>query len=198
MDGTIEQISLTFANQLLATVLDGLDVITLRNPSRRQHLQLAINCIAPSFASTSRIRDMLNRLIAISEELERVYTEFEENSKCKAQAVEATTLELATNKEALQATAREKAAIEQQQDEILAEIAKLNDVLQGVKQKMEQVSEVWSTQNLEVQRLDRELNDVAAEASQKAAEDLHGKTADLGEEAERIFADLKNVNTNSG
>jgi chromosome segregation ATPase len=141
---------------------------------------------------------MLNRLIAISKELERVYTEFEENSKCKAQAVEATTLELATNKEALQATAREKAAIERQKDEILAEIAKLNDVLQGVKQKMEQVSEVWSTQNLEVQRLDRELNDVPAEASQKAAEDLREKTADLGEEAQRIFADLKNVNTNSG
>jgi chromosome segregation ATPase len=115
-----------------------------------------------------------------------------------AQAVEATTLELATRKEALQVTAREKAAIEQQQDEILAEIAKLNDVLQGMKQRMEQVSEVWSAQNLEVQRLNRELNDVAAEASQKATGDLHGKTADLGEEAERIFADLKNVNTNSG
>jgi chromosome segregation ATPase len=104
-------------------------------------------------------------LIAISEELEKAYTEFEENSKCKAQAVEETTLELATKKEALQVTAREKAAIEQQQDEMLAEIAKLNDVLQGMKQRIEQVSEVWSAQNLEVQRLNRELNDVAAEAS---------------------------------
>jgi hypothetical protein len=59
MDETIEQISLTCANQLLATVLDGLDVVTLRNPSGRQHLELVINCIAPGFASISRIRDML-------------------------------------------------------------------------------------------------------------------------------------------
>jgi hypothetical protein len=48
---------------------------------------------------------------------------------------------------------------------MLAEIAKLHDVLQGMKQRIEQVSEVWSAQNLEVQRLNRELNDVAAEAS---------------------------------
>jgi hypothetical protein len=79
MDETIEQISMTCANQLLATVLDGLDVITLRNPSRRRHLELVINCIAPGFASTSRIKDVLNRLIAISEELEKAYIEFEEN-----------------------------------------------------------------------------------------------------------------------
>jgi hypothetical protein len=50
MDKTIEQISMTCANQLLATVLDGLDVITLRNLSRRRHLELVINCIAPGLS----------------------------------------------------------------------------------------------------------------------------------------------------
>jgi hypothetical protein len=198
MDATIEQISLNCAKQLLVTVLTGLDVITLRNPSRRDQLLLASKCIASDFASTSRIKEMLNRLIAISEELEKAYTEYEENSKCMAETVEATRLELANKREVLQATAQEKAAIEKQQDEILAEIARLNDTLQNVKQKAEQASEVWSVHNLEVQQLEHELNDAVAGANQKAADSLHGITGGLSAEAEKLFTDLKNVNANLG
>uniref|UniRef100_J3N1M9 Uncharacterized protein n=1 Tax=Oryza brachyantha TaxID=4533 RepID=J3N1M9_ORYBR len=81
------------------------------------------------------------------------------------------------------------ASMEKLQADTLAEITKLNMVLQDVEQKKDQLSQAWSAQDMKVKKLDDEVCDAEGKASKRVA-DLQAKTTDLTQEAERLFSCL--------
>ncbi|KAL5644979.1 hypothetical protein ACJX0J_000411, partial [Zea mays] len=74
---TLEDLFLKTTRQALANVLDGLNAHTLRDPVRCASLRLASSCLTGQFASIARIKAMLDKLITISEQLQRTYSNFE-------------------------------------------------------------------------------------------------------------------------
>jgi hypothetical protein len=69
MNVKLEGAFLKAAKEALAKVLDALDTNMLRDPARRSNMQFASSCLPEHFVSTSRIKAMLDKLVAISEQM---------------------------------------------------------------------------------------------------------------------------------
>ncbi|KAG2549607.1 hypothetical protein PVAP13_9KG230852 [Panicum virgatum] len=183
MDATLEQLCLENANRMLAKVLAGLDVDNLKESSRCSDLQLASICIPENFTSTSKIKNMLNQLIILSKKLQQVHSEFEETSKQEDPAIGEAKRTLAAKQEALEATNQELISAKET-------LARLNAVLQEAEQKEKQLQQTWTSQDLEVKELDRQLRDITAKANQQVADKLQTKSASLQDEAAQLLASL--------
>jgi hypothetical protein len=129
MNVKLEGAFLKAAKEALAEVLDGLDTNTLRDPVRRSNLQFASSCRPEHFASTSRIKAMLDKLVAISEQMQQAYYEHEATLKQDDQSITEAKHSILTKKAALLVTAEELASVKKQKLEVSTEVAKLNRVL---------------------------------------------------------------------
>jgi hypothetical protein len=98
----IEKIFLATTYQVLPQVLNGLDVTTLKEPERCTALQLTSTSLPGNFASISKIKAMLDKLVDISKQLQLAYSEFEASSERVDQAVGEVKQELSVKKNALQ------------------------------------------------------------------------------------------------
>jgi hypothetical protein len=82
----IEKIFLATTYQVLPKVLNGLDVTTLKEPERCDALQLTSASLPGNFASISKIKAMLDKLVDTSKQLQLAYFEFEASSERVDQA----------------------------------------------------------------------------------------------------------------
>lgn len=131
----IEKIFLATTYQVLPKVLNGLDVTTLKELERCTALQLTSTSLPGNFASISKIKAMLDKLVDISKQLQLAYSEFEASSERVDQAVGEVKQELSVKKNALQVTAQEMVSVEKRKAEILEEVAKLNLALKELEEK---------------------------------------------------------------
>jgi chromosome segregation ATPase len=196
MNAKLEGAFLKAAKEALVEVLDGLDTNTLRDPVRRSNLQLASSCLPEHFSSILRINAMLDKLVAISEQMQQVYSEHEATLKQDDHSIAEAKHTISTKKAALLVTAEELASIEKQKLEVSTEVARLNRVLLELGQKEVQLSETQSVQDSEVNELEHKLGDIAAKASKEAADDQQMKTTDLNQQANQLFGDLNHFRSN--
>jgi chromosome segregation ATPase len=196
MNAKLEGAFLKAAKEALVEVLDGLDTNTLRDQVRRSNLQFASSCLPEHFASISRIKAMLDKLVAISEQMQQAYSEHEATLKQDDQSVIEAKHAILTKKAALLVTAEELAFVEKQKLEVSTEVAKLNRVLLELGQKEVQLSEAQAVQGSEVNELEHKLGDTVAKASKEAVDDLRMKTTDLNQQANQLFGDLNHFRSN--
>jgi chromosome segregation ATPase len=196
MNAKLEGAFLKAAKEALVEVLDGMDTNTLRDPVRRSNLQLDSSCLPEHFSSILRINAMLDKLVAISEQMQQVYSEHEATLKQDDHSIAEAKHTISTKKAALLVTAEELASIEKQKLEVSTEVARLNRVLLELGQKEVQLSETQSVQDSEVNELEHKLGDIAAKASKEAADDQQMKTTDLNQQANQLFGDLNHFRSN--
>jgi chromosome segregation ATPase len=147
----------------------------------RSNLQFASSCLPEHFASISRIKAMLDKFVAISEQMQQAYHEHEAILKQDDQIVTEAKHAISIKKAALLVTAEEMASVEKQKLEVSAEVARLNQVLLELGQKEVQLSEAQSVQGSEVNELEHKLGNIVAKVNKKAADDLQMKTTDLNQ-----------------
>ncbi|CAD6344120.1 unnamed protein product, partial [Miscanthus lutarioriparius] len=168
MDATeIEKIFLATAYQVSLKVLNGLDVTTLKDPERCAALQLTSTSLPGNFASISKIKAMLDKLVAISQQLQLAHSEFEASSGRVDQAV-----------------GQEMISVEERKAELLAEVAKFNLALKELEEKEEKLLKTQSAQELEVKEQEQALCDATTKANKRANDDLRAKTMVPIQEAE--------------
>ena len=194
MDTTeMEKIFLATAYQVSLKVLNGLDVTTLKNPERCAALQLTSTSLPRNFASISKIKAMLDKLVAISQQLQLAHSEFEASSGRVDQAVGEVKQELSVKKNALQATAQEMISVEERKAELLAEVAKFNLALKELEEKEKKLLKTQSAQELEVKEQEQALCDATTKANKRANDDLLAKTMVPIQEAEKLLTDLNQI-----
>jgi hypothetical protein len=189
----IEKIFLATTYQVLPKVLNGLDVTTLKEPERCDALQLTSASLPGNFASISKIKAMLDKLVDISKQLQLAYFEFEASSERVDQAVDEVKQELSVKKNALQVTAQEMVSVEKRKAEILEEVAKLNLALKELEEKKKQLLETQSAQDLEMKKQEQALRDATTKANKGANDDLQAKTMVPVQEAEKLLTDLNQI-----
>ena len=193
MDTTeIEKIFLATAYQVSLKVLNGLDVTTLKEPERCAALQLTSTSLLGNFASISKIKAMLDKLVAISQQLQLAHSEFEASSRRVDQAVGEVKQELSVKKNALQATAQEMFSVEERKAELLAEVAKFNLALKELEEE-KKLLKTQSAQELEVKEQEQALCDATTKANKRANDDLLAKTMVPIQEAEKLLTDLNQI-----
>jgi hypothetical protein len=160
MNAKLEGTFLMSAKEALVEVLDGLDTNTLRDPVCHSNLQFASSCLPEHFVSTSRIKTMLDKLVAISEQMQQVYSEHEATLKQDDQSVTPAKQAILAKKAVLLVTAEKLASVEKQKLEVSVEVARLNQVLLELGQKEVQVSEAQSVHGSEVNELEHKLGNI--------------------------------------
>ncbi|PWZ23797.1 hypothetical protein Zm00014a_018203 [Zea mays] len=194
---TLEDLFLKTTRQALANVLDGLNAHTLRDPVRCASLRLASSCLTGQFASIARIKAMLDKLITISEQLQRTYSNFEVARKQDEQSTAKIKQALDVQREALRTVDDELASAEKQRAETMTTIEKLNQILMEVEQKRARLEEMRSTSDLEVRKLEQDLCDAIADASKKAIDVFQKETTELNQQAEQLLIDLNSCRCRS-
>lgn len=194
---TLEDLFLKTTRQALANVLDGLNAHTLRDPVRCASLRLASSCLTGQFASIARIKAMLDKLITISEQLQRTYSNFEVAKKQDEESTIEIKQALDVQREALRTVDEELASAEKQRAETMTTIEKLNQILMEVEQKRARLEEMRSTSDLEVRKLEQDLCDAIADASKKAIDVFQKETTELNQQAEQLLIDLNSCRSSS-
>jgi DNA repair exonuclease SbcCD ATPase subunit len=194
---TLEDLFLKTARQVLANVLDGLNAHTLRDPVRCASLRLASSSLTGQFASIARIKAMLDKLITISEQLQRTYSNFEVAKKQDEESTIEIKQALDVQREALRTVDEELASAEKQRAETMTTIEKLNQVLMEVEQKRARLEEMRSTSDLEVRKLEQDLCDAIADASKKAIDVFQKETTELNQRAEQLLIDLNSCRSSN-
>lgn len=187
---TIEKAFLVAAQQVVQPALDGLNVGTLREPERRATLETISANLPVNFASISKIKSMLDKLVDISKQLQHAHDEFAANSGQADQDVCAAQQELSVKKDALQAITQEMASIVEKKTEISAEVTRLTRALQELDEKEKELLNTQSAQNLEVERQEQGLREATAQANARANDELQVKIKAPVQEAEKLFVDL--------
>jgi chromosome segregation ATPase len=194
---TLEDLFLKTARQVLANVLDGLNAHTLRDPVRCASLRLASSSLTGQFASIARIKAMLDKLITISEQLQRTYSNFEVAKKQDEESTTEIKQALDVQREALRTVDEELASAEKQRAETMTTIEKLNQVLMEVEQKRARLEEMRSTSDLEVRKLEQDLCDAIANASKKAIDVFQKETTELNQRVEQLLIDLNSCRSSN-
>jgi chromosome segregation ATPase len=194
---TLEDLFLKTVRQALANVLDGLNAHTLRDPVRCASLRLASSCLTGQFASVARMKAMLDKLITISEQLQRTYSNFEVAKKQDEQSTAEIKQALDVQREALRTVDEELASAEKRHAETMMTIEKLNQVLMEVEQKRARLEEMRSTSDLEVRKLEQDLCDAIADASKNAIDVFQKETTELNQRAEQLLIDLNRCRSSS-
>ena len=165
----------------------------MKDPERCAALQLTSTSLPRNFASISKIKAMLDKLVAISQQLQLAHSEFEASSGRVDQAVGEVKQELSVKKNALQATAQEMVSVEERKAELLAEVAKFNLALKELEEKEEKLLKTQSAQELEVKEQEQALCDATTKANKRANDDLLAKTMVPIQEAEKLLTDLNQI-----
>ena len=191
MDTTeIEKMFLMTTYQVVQKALDGLDVTTLKEPERCASLQITSASLPVNFASISKIKVTLDKLVTISQQLQLAHSEFEESSGQIDQAISGVKQELSARKDALQITVQEVVLVGKKKSEVSAELAKLNIALKELEDKEKQLLKIQSDQDLKVKEQEQALCDATVKATTRVNDDLQAKITVPVKEAEKLFADL--------
>jgi len=180
----IEEVFLTAARKVVKKVLDGLSVTSLRESERRAALQNTSAKLPVNFTSISEIKAMLDKLIDLSEQLQKAHSEFAASSSGQVdQAVDEAKKELSAREHALQVAVQEIVSVEKKKDE-------LNRALQELNEKERQLLETRSALDSAVKQQEQALCDATAKASTRARKNLEAKTMVPAQEAEKLLGDL--------
>ncbi|CAD6238789.1 unnamed protein product [Miscanthus lutarioriparius] len=145
-----------------------------------------------NFASISKIKAMLDKLVAISQQLQLARSKFEARSGRVDQAVGEVKQELSVKKNALQATAQEMVSVEERKAELLAEVAKFNLALKELEEE-KKLLKTQSAQELDMKEQEQALCNATTKANKRANDDLLAKTMVPIQEAEKLLNDLNQI-----